>query len=67
MSDVKLFKFHPNGRVVELPGEAVSVERSLQTLIERDSETFLGVTFLASEYPSGTGHLELTITTTMIC
>lgn len=43
MSDVKLFKLHPNGRAVELPGEAVSVERSLQTVIERDSEAFLGV------------------------
>ena len=56
MSDVKLFKLHSNGRVVELPGEAVSVERSLQTLIERDSETFLGVTFLASEYSTGKTH-----------
>lgn len=56
MSDVKLFKLHPNGRAVELPGEAVSVERSLQTLIERDSETFLGVTFLASEYSTGKTH-----------
>lgn len=56
MSDVKLFKLHPNGRAVELSGEAVSVERSLQTLIERDSETFLGVTFLASEYSTGKTH-----------
>lgn len=30
--DVKLFKLHPNGRAVELPGEVVSVERSLGTL-----------------------------------
>lgn len=56
MSDVKLFKIQPNGRAVELPGEAVSVERSLQTLIERDSETFLGVTFLESEYSTGKTH-----------
>ena len=56
MSDVKLFKLHPTGRAIELPGEAVSVERSLQTLIERDSETFLGVTFLASEYSTGKTH-----------
>lgn len=56
MSDVKLFKLHPNGCAVELPGEAISVERSLQTLIERDSETFLGVTFLASEYSTGKTH-----------
>jgi predicted transport protein len=56
MSDVKLFKLHTTGRAVELPGEAVSIERSLQTLIERDSETFLGVTFLASEYSTGKTH-----------
>jgi predicted transport protein len=56
MSDVKLFKLHPTGRAIELPGEAVSIERSLQTLIERDSETFLGVTFLASEYSTGKTH-----------
>ncbi len=56
MSDVKLFKLHSNGRAVELPGEAVSVERSLQTLVERDAETFLGVTFLASEYSTGKTH-----------
>lgn len=56
MSDVKLFKLHANGGAVELQGEAVSVERSLQTLIERDSETFLGVTFLASEYSTGKTH-----------
>jgi hypothetical protein len=56
MSDVKLFKLQPDGRAAELHGEAVSVERSLQTLIERDSETFLGVTFLASEYVTGKTH-----------
>lgn len=56
MSDVKLFKLNSNGRAVALPGEAVSVERSLQTLIERDSETFLGVTFLESEYSTGKTH-----------
>jgi hypothetical protein len=34
----------------------VSVERSLQALVERDPETFLGVTFLASEYSAGKTH-----------
>jgi len=56
MSDVKLFKLSPSGRAVELPGEAVSIERSLQTLIERDAETFLGVSFLESEYSTGKTH-----------
>lgn len=56
MGDLKLFKLHANGRAVELSGGAVSIERSLQTLIERDSDTFFGVTFLASEYSTGKAH-----------
>lgn len=56
MSDVKLFKITPAGRVFELAGAAVSVERSLQMLIERDAEIFLGVLFLASEYSTGKTH-----------
>jgi len=46
----------PTGRAVELPGETVSVERSPHALVERDSETVLGVTFLASEYSTGRIH-----------
>lgn len=34
------------------PGES-EVDKSLQTLIERNSETFLGVRFLATEYSTG--------------
>ncbi len=55
MSDIKLFKIIA-GRASELPGESVTVERSLQTIIEHDCEVFLGVTFLASEYSTGKMH-----------
>lgn len=55
MSDIKLFK--TIGKVVEeLAGSSVELERSLQTLIERNLETFLGVRFLASEYSTGKEH-----------
>jgi predicted transport protein len=54
MSDIKLFKI--NGKVSELVGKSVALEKSLQTLLERDLETFLGVRFLASEYPTGRTH-----------
>jgi predicted transport protein len=42
--------------VKELGAKSVSVEKSLQTLIERDMEAFFGVRFLASEYPTGKVH-----------
>src|SRR5919206_4781244 len=55
MSDIKLFRF--NGDiVVELPGEAVQVEKSLQSLFEANLEALLGVRFLASEYSTGPVH-----------
>lgn len=55
MSDIKLFRTMKMG-VKELGGKSVSVEKSLQTLIERDMEVFFGVRFLASEYPTGKVH-----------
>lgn len=55
MSDIKLFKVHPNA-VQELPGASVAVEKSLQTLIERHLEALLGVRFLASEHSTGKNH-----------
>ena len=55
MSDIKLFKVHPNS-VQELPGASVAVEKSLQTLIERHLEALLGVRFLASEHSTGKNH-----------
>lgn len=55
MSDVKLFKLH-GGNVLEVPGSAMQVEKSLQTLIEANLESFLGVRFLATEHSTGPVH-----------
>lgn len=49
MSDIKLFRTG-DGAVSELHGSAVALEKSLQTLIERNMDAFLGVRFLASEF-----------------
>ncbi len=48
MSDIKLFRL-ANGSVAQLTGTSVAVEKSLQHLIEKYLEEFLGVTFLASD------------------
>lgn len=40
----------------ELRGSSVALEKSLQTLIEKNLDTFLGVRFLASEYSTGKTH-----------
>ena len=55
MSDVKLFKIL-NNDVSEISGKSVELEKSLQNLIEKHLETFLGVRFLATEYPMGELH-----------
>ena len=55
MSDVKLFKIS-NNDVSEISGKSVELEKSLQNLIEKHLETFLGVRFLATEYPTGKSH-----------
>jgi RecB family endonuclease NucS len=55
MSDLKLFKLE-NGKVQELEGQSVSVEKSLQSLLEKHLESFLGVRFVASEYGTGKTH-----------
>ena len=55
MSDIKLFRTKPDG-VHELEGHSVAVEKSLQALVERHLDTFLGVRFLASEYSTGPKH-----------
>ena len=54
MSDIKLFRTD-SASVTELRGSAVALEKSLQTLIERNMEAFLGVRFLASEFPTTNG------------
>jgi len=55
LSDLKLFRT-ASGTAHELQGTSVALEKSLQTLIERNLETFLGIRFLASEHSTGTKH-----------
>lgn len=55
MSDIKLFHLAPEG-VHELKGQSLALEKSLQTLMEKNLETLLGVRFLASEYSTGVKH-----------
>lgn len=55
MSDLKLFRVSAD-RVAEIHGTAAALEKSLQALIERNLETFLGVRFLASEFSTGREH-----------
>jgi len=55
MSDIKIFRLSGES-VTELDGRSAEIEKSLQTLIEKHLETFLGVRFLASEYSTGKTH-----------
>ena len=55
MSDIKLFRLRPD-RVEALSGESVQVEKSLQTIFEKNLEALLGVRFLATEYSTGAVH-----------
>ena len=55
MSDIKLFDIS-GSTAVPLEGRSVSVERTLQILLERHMEVFLGVRFLRSEYETGKSH-----------
>jgi predicted transport protein len=57
VTDLKLFKISPAG-VSELDGSTLPLERSLQTLFERNLEGFLGVRFLASEYRTTNGRID---------
>ncbi len=55
MSDVKLFQVGSN-QVIEISGSSMAVEKSLQTLIEKDLDVFLGIKFLATEFSTGKTH-----------
>lgn len=55
MSDIKLFRL-TRGAAEELSGRAATVEKQLQSLIEAQMTTLLGVRFLASEYATGKTH-----------
>jgi predicted transport protein len=54
MSDIKLFRVG-SGKVDELAGTTDTIEKSLQTLFERNLEALLGVRFLASEFTTSNG------------
>lgn len=55
MSDIKLFSL-TNGSVTELNGSSMAMEKSLQQLMERNLEAFLGIRFLASEFSTSGDH-----------
>lgn len=55
MADIKLFRVESES-VRELPAQSVAIERSLQQLLESHLVEFLGVRFIASEYPTGKLH-----------
>jgi len=55
VSDIKLFRINSSA-VTELASSSVAVEKSLQSLMEKHLDSFLGVRFLASEYSTGKTH-----------
>ena len=55
MTDIKLFTLG-DGSATEIPGNAMALEKSLQTLIEQNLEAVLGIRFLESEYSTGPKH-----------
>jgi predicted transport protein len=55
MSDIKLFRID-NGKAEELAGSALAIEKTLQSLIERNLEPMLGIRFVASEHSTGKAH-----------
>src|SRR4051812_49060112 len=54
MSDIKLFRVGSD-KVDELTGTTDTVEKSVQTLFEKNLEALLGVRFLASEFTTSNG------------
>jgi hypothetical protein len=50
MSDIKLFRTNGDS-VTQLEGKSVALEKSLQTLIEKHLDVFLGIRFLATGLP----------------
>ena len=54
MSDIKLFQLGGTS-LTELASSSSPLEKTLQTLFEKNLETLLGVRFLASEYTTTNG------------
>src|ERR1700729_4602756 len=55
MADIKLFQLQSDS-ACELHAESVDIEKSLQSLMQRHLDSFLGVRFLATEYDTGKVH-----------
>lgn len=55
MTDIKLFRTSGD-TAEEITGSSVALEKSLQVLMEKNLETMLGITFLASEDSTGPKH-----------
>lgn len=55
MADLRLFHLK-NAQATQLPGTASDLEKPLQTLIERNLNTLLGIRFVATEYTTGKTH-----------
>ncbi len=55
MADIKLFSIR-EGAATELRMQSATIERSLQSLIEKNIERMLEVRFLATEYSTGRVH-----------
>jgi predicted transport protein len=55
MTDIRLFRTSA-GSASKLEASSVGLEKALQVLVEKHLETFLGVSFLASEYSTGKKH-----------
>ena len=55
MSDLKLFCLEDD-RIRELEGQSVAIEKSLQTLMEKNLQDFLNIRLVASEYSTSKSH-----------
>lgn len=55
MSDIKLFRL-VDGKATELQGRASDLEKPLQSLIEANLLSMLGIRFVATEYATGRTH-----------
>lgn len=55
MADIKLFRTSAEPPA-ELEVQSAALEKTLQNLIERNLDVFLGVRFVATEYATGRKH-----------
>src|SRR5262245_42118490 len=57
MGDIKLFRIASNA-VTELSGTTDKIEKSVQTLFERNLDALLGMRFLAPEFATANGRID---------